>query len=442
MKLFGTDGIRGIAGEFPLNKKTVFSLGLAIYDIIKPKSVIIGKDTRVSSDWIEEELAKALNLKGVDVFSSGVLPTPALSMLTRKGDFSTGVMISASHNPPEYNGVKIFNYNGEKIGESLEERIEKRVYEILDSNLSSNLKANEVRLKEFDPSTYFEFLLSTVKIKKPVSQKKVVIDCGYGATYREALFVFKKLGYDVVELNCKPKGEKINVKCGALHPEIVSKRVLDEKAFLGFSYDGDGDRVMAVDDKGGIFNGDHMLFLLSKAYLQDGYRGGIVGTIMSNLSLERKIEDMGLQFYRTPVGDKYVWEKMKETDSLIGGETSGHIILKDFHTTGDGVLTSLKIIEYLENTEKTLSSVKEEIKLYPQKHYSIRYREKIPLSDFDEIIRMEEEIKERFNSKARTVIRYSGTEPILRIMVEGEDIDFLSDTVESYIPAIKKRLGG
>ncbi len=441
MKLFGTDGIRGVAGKFPLDKTTMNALGHSIYDVLSPESVLIGKDTRVSSVGIEEEISKALLSHGVKVYSAGIIPTPSLAMLTKKGGFSCGIMISASHNPPEYNGVKIFSESGEKLSEELEEKIEKKIKHYVE-NKNSLKKDKKLSIKDYDPSTYFDFLLFASGIEKGDKEKKIVVDCGFGATFREALFIFERLGYSVIPLNCKPVGEKINVKCGALYPEVVSQAVKREKAFLGFSYDGDGDRVIAVDEKGRVFNGDHMLYLLAKSYSENGYKGGIVGTVMSNLSLEKKIRDMSLEFYRTPVGDKYVWEKMKETESIVGGETSGHIILKEFHTTGDGVLTSLKILEYLEKKNKKLSEIRDELKLFPQKLYSIRYKKKIPVEEFEEIENLKNSIREKFNGNARCVIRYSGTEPVLRIMVEGENKSEIEKLIKKYLPLIEKKIGG
>ncbi len=440
--IFGTDGIRGLAGEFPLTKEIIYLTTKHLSEYMKLKKVLIADDSRESSSWIKTVLFNGLNDSGIEGIDIGTIPTPALAKIVALSDeYDGGIMISASHNPAEFNGIKFLNSKGMKLMDNIELEIEKKVLKEID-NFIYREKTGSGKKDYNQKEIYINFILSKFDInrEKTKNRGKIIIDCSNGATASIAEEVFSAVGYDTDMINCNPTGFNINKGCGSLYPEKIAKSVIENNAFAGIAFDGDGDRVIMVDEKGNILDGDILLYILLKHYHENGYNLPLVGTVMSNLALEKRAKEMGVSFIRASVGDKYVWEQMIKTDSLIGGETSGHIILRDYHTTGDGIIVALKILEILENSGSTLSNIGKELNLYPQILENIKIKRKIPLDNFKEIKELEEEIKDTFNGEARTIIRYSGTEPLLRIMVEANDRDKIRNILNKYIKKIKEHL--
>ncbi len=436
-KLFGTDGIRGIAGEYPLTKDIIYNLGRAISEKLNIKKILVGDDSRESSEWILKTLADGFASSNIELDYTGTITTPALAkIVSLDEEYDGGIMISASHNPTEFNGIKILNSKGMKLSDSIEVKLEKKIFELLNKNGEPYPKGKIVRVNK--KAFYIDF----IRRNFPRYEKhlKIVVDCSNGGASDLTEILFKELGYNVVMINCAPDGKNINKNCGSLYPEKVAEKVKKEEAFAGIAFDGDGDRVILVDEKGEILNGDILLYILARYYSKNGYKGAIVGTIMSNLSLEEKVKNMGLDFHRTPVGDKYVWEKMVETNSLIGGETSGHIILRDYHITGDGIIVALKILEIAEKTGKRLSEYREEIPLAHQIMENIPVKKKIPLDKLFSIKEMKEKSEKLFGKNVRMIIRYSGTEPLLRVMIEGKDERKIKEFVENYSNKIKNEI--
>ncbi len=436
-RLFGTDGIRGITGQYPLTEEIIFYLGKAISETLNIKKVLVADDSRKGSDWILKILAAGLNHSDIEIDYTGVITTPALSkIVSLDREYQGGIMISASHNPPEFNGIKILNSNGMKLSDELEIEMEKRIFEFLKKCKRPDISEGKiVRVEKKDE--YIDFIKS--KFEKIKDTKRLVIDCSNGAT-SFLIEIFYNLGYDVKLVNCNPNGENINKNCGSLFPEKVAEEVRREKAFAGIAFDGDGDRVIMTDESGDILNGDILIYILSEYYAKRGYNAPVIGTIMSNLSLERKVKELGLDFYRTPVGDRYVWEKMVETGSLIGGETSGHIILRDYQITGDGIVTALKILEIAEGQNMKLSELKKKIVLSNQHFVNIEVSKKIPLENLKYVNEMKASAKEKFGNNIRIVIRYSGTEPLLRIMAEGENDKKIEIFIKEYGDKIKNEI--
>ena len=436
-RLFGTDGIRGITGQYPLTEEIIFYLGKAISETLNIKKVLVADDSRKGSDWILKILAAGLNHSDIEIDYTGVITTPALSkIVSLDREYQGGIMISASHNPPEFNGIKILNSNGMKLSDELEHELEKKIFEFLKKCKRPDISEGKiVRVEKKDE--YINFIKS--KFEKIKDTKKLVIDCSNGAT-SFLVEIFYNLGYDVKLVNCDPTGENINKNCGSLFPEKVAEEVRREKAFAGIAFDGDGDRVIMADESGDILNGDILIYILSEYYAKRGYNAPVIGTIMSNLSLERKVKELGLDFYRTPVGDRYVWEKMVETGSLIGGETSGHIILRDYQITGDGIVTALKILEIAEGQNMKLSELKKKIVLSNQHFVNIEVSKKIPLENLKYVNEMKASAKEKFGNNIRIVIRYSGTEPLLRIMAEGENDKKIEIFIKEYGDKIKNEI--
>ncbi len=436
-KLFGTDGIRGIAGEFPLTRDIIYNLGRAISEKLSINKVLVGDDSRESSEWILKTLADGFASSNIEFDYTGTITTPALAkIVSLDKEYDGGIMISASHNPAEFNGIKILNSKGMKLSDNIEIELEKRIFELLENNGAPHLKGNIVRTDK--KGFYIDFIRKN--FQRCPKHLKIAIDCSNGGTSNLSETLFKELGYDVIMINCSPNGKNINKNCGSLYPEKVAKKVKEVKAFAGIAFDGDGDRVILVDEEGEILNGDILLYILADYYSKNGYKGAIVGTIMSNLSLEEKVKDMGLKFYRTPVGDKYVWGKMVETDSLIGGETSGHIILRDYHITGDGIIVALKVLEIAVKTGKKLSEYRNEIPLAHQIMENIPVKKKIPLDRLFSVKEMKEESEKLFGNNVRMIIRYSGTEPLLRVMIEGKDEGKIKDFVKTYSNKIKNEI--
>jgi phosphoglucosamine mutase len=439
--IFGTDGIRGLAGEFPLTKEIIYLTTKHLSEYMKLKKVLIADDSRKSSSWIKTVLFNGLNDSGIEGIDIGTISTPALAKIVAlSNEYDGGIMISASHNPAEFNGIKFLNKDGMKLGDKIEFDMEKKILKEL--NNFKYKEKNIIKTEDYSQREIYEkFVFSNFLINgKSKKGEKIIIDCSNGATSTIAYNIFSTLGYDTKMINCKPTGLNINKNCGSLYPENLAEKVRENNAFAGIAFDGDGDRVIMIDEKGDILDGDILLYFLLKHYHKNGYKLPLIGTVMSNLALEKKAKEMNIEFIRASVGDKYVWEQMIKTGSLIGGETSGHIILRDYHTTGDGILVALKILEIFKESNSTLSEIAKEIELYPQILENIKIKRKIPLDDFKEIKELEKEIKDTFNGEARIIIRYSGTEPLLRIMVEAKDKNKIRNLLNKYIKKIKEHL--
>jgi phosphoglucosamine mutase len=436
--------MRGAAGEFPLDYNSVYALGGALVRLLKDHGftpqVLIGRDTRESGVWLEKSLFQGIRDEGGEPISAGVIPTSAISFLTRDYSISAGLVISASHNPFRDNGIKIFNSLGMKITEEWESVLEKAIHE--------SRKAVQPAEFSIEPassfrSVYVDFLKSRFNPKGAPQRLKVVVDCSNGASSAFAAGILLDLGFEVQTLGCSPDGCNINLDCGSLHPEILSRTVKESGADMGIAYDGDADRALWVDETGRILNGDHTLYVLSE-HLQGAEklsRDTVVATIMSNMGLEVALNARGLKLYRSRVGDKYVLEDMLKLGSNLGGEQSGHTILLDDCPTGDGMLTSLKMLEALADSGTTLSELVSGYREYPQVLQSIRVSRKEDLTLFPEITNAMDRVSGELGAAGRLNVRYSGTEPVARIMVEGPDQDEIEKHAQSIAEAIIRHLG-
>jgi phosphoglucosamine mutase len=382
---------------------------------------------------IKSALISGLTSAGIDVIDAGVIPTPGVSFLIREGDFSGGVMVSASHNPYEYNGLKFFNREGRKFSEAEEGGLELVIFNKFELPRAEPPEIGRV----FDGynlvEAYKKFLESASRY---LAGLKVGLDCANGATFQIAPEVFSSLGAKVFVFNAEPDGKNINEKCGALHPEFLAQKVKELNLNVGFAYDGDGDRVIAVDEKGNIVDGDRIIGLLA-AHHADRSKD-VVATVMSNIGLELFLKKLGLNLHRTKVGDRFVAEKMEEVGALVGGEQSGHIILKEFLPTGDGILTSVVVASLIKSLRKPLSEIVSQIELYPQKLKNVRVKEKSPLEGLEKLQRAIKEAEEELAGRGRVLVRYSGTEPLLRIMVEADSEELIDRIIEKIEKAVRE----
>ena len=427
-KLFGTDGIRGIAGAFPLDPSTIGYIGMALgEELIKSSSsrrLVIGRDTRESGRWIAETLIRSLLGTGVQTVDDvGVITTPGLAFLARVHDFELGVMISASHNPYEDNGIKVFSSDGFKLSDGRESQLEKRIDQLIRSreSLPSSVPEQVLSQSEGLIEDYCSFLRE--HFKGDLRACRIGLDVCNGSAFSIAPSIFAALGARPVIINDTPNGRNINQDCGSLYVgglvELVTRRGLD----LGIAFDGDADRAIFVDPSGRIFDGDYVLHAFSHYLKRQGTlrSGKVVGTVMTNFALEKALAEEGLTLVRAAVGDKYVLEAMQNTGANLGGEPSGHVILSDYHTTGDGILTALKLCEMMSMEQVSLRELAEAYQPFPQVLDGLRVREKIPISDLAGAATAIKNAEQELGNSGRLVVRYSGTEPILRIMAEGEN---------------------
>jgi len=441
-KLFGTDGIRAVAGHYPLDYSSICVLGGALVGLLRGKGleprVIIGRDTRESGPWMEQALVQGILEAGGKPASAGVIPTSAVSYLTRRDAFSAGIVISASHNPFRDNGIKVFSPRGVKIPEEWEAELEASILgtrEVKEPGPAS-VEA-EPRLAE-EYADYLEGLF-----RGPAGSKlRVVLDCANGASSTVAPRVFGDLGFDVVRINASPDGTNINKGCGSLHPEGLARAVLDERAAIGVAYDGDADRAVWVDEGGRVLNGDHTLFVQALDMKGAGRlrSGTVVATTMSNMGLERAFEKAGIGLVRTRVGDKYVYEEMVARGANLGGEQSGHTIFLDDFPTGDGILTSLKMLETMLRRGRPLSALVCDMDEYPQVLINVHVSRKPDFADFPEITAAVATVRESLGEEGRLDLRYSGTEPLARIMVEGRELGLVESCAGMVAEAVRKNL--
>jgi len=445
-KLFGTDGVRSVAGQYPLDAPTVLVLGRALIELLKEEGldplVLIGRDTRESGPWIEQTLASGVEAGGGETHSAGIIPTSAVSYLTRRHRFSAGIVISASHNPYRDNGIKIFSSEGIKISDEWEMRLERSILEGKEKTAPlSESKAVHPRAELADE--YQDFLVDQLRRARIPEDLTVVLDCANGASSVIAPTVFFRLGFRVIPIFNVPDGKNINRRCGSLHPHNLARHVVAARADLGIAYDGDADRAIWVDEKGKILNGDHTLFVQAR-FMKDLGRlksGAVVATTMSNMGLEKGLRDMGVELVRTRVGDKYVLEKMLELGANLGGEQSGHTIFLDDCPTGDGILTSLKMLEAMLEARVSFSGLAGGLKEFPQILHNVRVREKLDFKHFPEIVRTMDEIRASLAGAGRLDVRYSGTEPLARVMIEGEDLGRVEELAGRMTSVISKYLG-
>lgn len=422
-RYFGTDGVRGLVGEGPINPEFVLKLGWAAGKVFAREGrskVIIGKDTRISGYMFESALEAGLVAAGVDVSLIGPMPTPAIAYLTRTFHAQAGIVISASHNPFHDNGIKFFSNEGSKLPDSVELDIERQIDEPMTTVESAHL-GKVVRINDAG-GRYIEFCKSTVPSYFDLRGKKIVVDCANGANYHVAPAVLEELGAHVVAIGIEPNGLNINDGVGSTSPESLRRRVLTEQADMGIAFDGDGDRVLFVDHCGELVDGDELLFIIACDQLRTkGSCTGVVGTLMSNMGFELALGELKIPFARAKVGDRYVMEMMRANGWQLGGENSGHIICSDVTTTGDGIISALKVLFAVISTGKTLHELKSGMQKFPQIMHNVRLARKIDLKEVPSVSDAVTLIEEKLSGRGRVLLRPSGTEPVVRVMVEGED---------------------
>lgn len=443
-KLFGTDGIRGVASQYPLDEKTVHAIGRALGDHLPegPRRVVIGQDTRESSAGIADMVSAGLSHAHVDVESAGVITTPGIAYLAHTQGFSAGVVISASHNPWQDNGIKVFGGDGFKLADQTELEIEAEIFALLnaEAGASQETAAHSLPGNSLLRSAYTRWLSHTIA---KVDGLKVVVDCANGAASELAADVFSACGIRADYTHSSPNGRNINERCGALHPEVVAREVVARKADLGICFDGDADRALFADDGGKVVNGDAIMLLLARSLQQRGElaTNTIVATTMSNMGLEIALRETGIKMLRAPVGDKYVLEEMQKSGAVLGGEQSGHIILAREATTGDGLLTALRVLEVVAAGGQTLAQMVANLKVFPQIIKNVRVREKRPLEDMPDVMTAIRGAEHDLAGNGRVNVRYSGTETLARVMVEAESKEKVERHVTAIAQALEKTLG-
>jgi phosphoglucosamine mutase len=450
-RLFGTDGIRGLANQDPMTPEMSLKLGKALtYTLRQDKNstkkptIVIGKDTRLSGYIFEQALSSGIASMGADVFLVGPLPTPAIAFITASMRADAGIVISASHNPYEDNGIKIFDRYGYKLPDEKEIEIENLIWNG-DEKLMNSIPEEIGKAFRIDdaPGRYVVFAKNSFPNHLTLNGIKIVLDCANGAAYKVAPLIFQELGAEVITIGVNPNGKNINTDCGSLNPALLRERVLEKGADLGIALDGDADRVIFCDEKGELVDGDKIIAICAREMIEKGTLKGnaVITTLMSNMALERYVKDQGIEFVRTQVGDRYVVEEMRARKANLGGEQSGHIIFLDHTTTGDGTLAALQVLGIMREKEKTLSELATIIDLYPQVLLNVRVNKRKEISDMPELEKQIKSNENRLNGKGRINIRYSGTEPISRVMVEGEDDALINEIASELAHTIEKELG-
>jgi phosphoglucosamine mutase len=447
--LFGTDGVRGIANQNPMTIELAMKIGCSTAHIFKnqfrrPK-IVIGKDTRLSGYMIENAIASGICSMGVDVLLVGPLPTPGIAFITTSMRADAGIVISASHNPFEYNGIKIFSGEGFKLPDEMEAHIEQL---ILSGELDRIARpaATEIgRARRIDDAQgrYIVFLKSTFPRDLTLAGLKIVVDCAHGAAYRVAPAVFEELGAEVIVTGNEPNGKNINETCGSLHPDHMAMLVRAYHANLGCAFDGDADRVIFADEKGEILDGDHLMAICGAHLLKHDRlkQKTVVATVMSNMGLEVALRNAGANLIRTAVGDRYVVEQMCQGCFNLGGEQSGHLVFLDYNTTGDGILSALQVAAVMLRENRPLSELKRIMQRYPQKMINVRIKQRKPIDEVPEIAALIRHHEQRLGDEGRILIRPSGTEPVIRVMVEGVDQTLIDQVAEELADVIRKHLG-
>ena len=440
-RLFGTDGVRGKAGEAPLDHETVRRLGSALTRSLRrgaePVRFLVGRDTRESGAWIEQELARGIRAEGATITSAGIIPTPAIAYLTPRVGYTAGLVISASHNPFEDNGIKVFSGAGEKFTEARENEVEAH---LLDEAAAPPMAGP---VEQLDYRSEYIGHLREILPDSRASGLRVVVDCANGATTTIAPRLFEELGIAADFIGCTPDGRNINLDCGSTHPERLARAVVEGGYRLGVAYDGDGDRAIFVDAAGRVVDGDAVMFLCAKQMRDEGRLKGnaLVATVMSNIGLEIALREAGIGLVRCPVGDKYVMEEMIKRDLAFGGEQSGHVIFSEYLFTGDGLATSLYVMRTMLATGRELADLAGELTSYPQVLMNLRVARKVDLATVPEVTAAIADVESRLAGQGRLLIRYSGTEPLLRVMLEGKDRADISRWGQQIIDAVKLHLG-
>ena len=446
-RLFGTDGVRGKAGDYPLDHETVARLGAALVRAMggtanstRPLRFLVGRDTRESGEWIERELARGVHSAGAEITTAGVIPTPAIAYVTRAMGFDAGIVISASHNPFEDNGIKVFSGKGEKFTEALEREVEAIIH---DRTWSVTGSADA----PVDRTDVIDAYIAHARLALPGAERlgrfKLAIDAANGATTTVAPRLFRELGFDLHVLSAAPDGRNINLDCGSTHPEQLARTVRAEGCRMGVAFDGDGDRAIFVDAQGRIVDGDAVLLMCARHWKAAGrLKGnGVVATVMSNIGLEIALRESRIDLVRTAVGDKYVMEEMIKRDLSIGGEQSGHIIFSEHLFTGDGIVTALSVLRVMTESGRELADLASELVTYPQVLVNVRVRQKQDLSAVQPVAEAMARVEQRLAGEGRLLVRYSGTEPLLRVMIEGKDQLQIQTWAAEIANAVRQHLG-
>ena len=444
-KYFGTDGVRGRVGVHPITPQFVMHLGYAAGKVLantvqvtnERPGVLIGKDTRISGYMLESALEAGLIAAGVDVYLAGPISTPAVAYLTRALRLQAGVVISASHNPFEDNGIKFFSANGTKLPDEVELAIEAELDKPMQSNASDVLG----KAKRLDDAVgrYIEFCKSTFPYDMDLRGMKIVVDSAHGATYHTARHVFHELGGDVIAIGAEPNGKNINDGYGATAPKNLQKAVVEHHADLGIALDGDGDRLIMVDAQGVLYDGDQLLYVIAKHRQANGkMQGGVVGTLMTNLAFEHAMQKMNIPFKRAKVGDRYVMEVLQQQGWQLGGENSGHILCLDKHSTGDGIVSALQVVHALRASQQSLAQASQDLVMYPQILINVRVEKAATLLANEQIKTAVADAEHVLNGKGRVLLRPSGTEPLLRVMVEGEDKALVEQSAKAIADVVRK----
>ncbi|TAK65134.1 phosphoglucosamine mutase [Methylobacter sp.] len=441
-KYFGTDGIRGRVGESPITPDFFLKLGWAAGRVFASEGhgfVLVGKDTRISGYMFESALEAGLTAAGVDTRLLGPMPTPGIAYLTRTLRAQAGIVISASHNPYYDNGIKFFSVQGTKLPDEIEQKIERYIDSPMTTVESSKL-GKAKRLVDA-AGRYIEFCKASVPTRLDFSGMRIIIDCAHGATYHIASHVFSEVGAEVVTIGAEPDGLNINDECGATKPEKLAATVLAYRADFGIALDGDGDRLVMVDHKGEIVDGDELIYIIAKARLAAGQMSGpVVGTLMTNLGMEHGLKKLGLSLLRANVGDRYVMEMLTEHKGILGGENSGHIICLDRTTTGDGIIAALQIMAEMQDSGKNLHELKSGMQKYPQVLLNVKTNKKIN-PDQDEVIQKSvKSVEKKLGDNGRVLLRASGTEPLIRVMVEGQQEDLVKNYAQQIADDVKKAM--
>jgi len=443
-RLFGTDGIRGKAGHTPLDSPTVRRLGAALVRALPGgpggKRLLVGRDTRESGEWLERDLADGVRSQGASLASAGIIPTPAIAFLTRENGFDAGIVISASHNPFEDNGIKVFSGAGEKFTERVEDEVEA----IIDDASWAVPPTPGPPVDQVDcTDDYIAHLRQVIDDGVTLGPLKIAVDCANGATVSIAPRLFADLGFEVTCVACEPNGRNINLDCGSTHPERLAAIVKQDGFRLGVAFDGDGDRAIFVDAAGRVVDGDAVMLMCARQLQADGRLRGnaIVATVMSNIGLELALKSHGIDLVRCPVGDKYVMEEMLRRNLALGGEQSGHIILSEHLYTGDGLATALAVLRTMAQTGRELDDLASDLVTYPQVLLNVRVRERKDLSEVPAVAAAIAAVEQRLAGRGRLLVRYSGTEPLLRVMLEGRDQDEIRRWGEEIVAVVRSELG-
>jgi phosphoglucosamine mutase len=449
-RLFGTDGVRGTAGVYPLDHETVARLGAALVRAMRPSTgddarplrFLIGRDTRESGDWIERELGRGVHSEGAAITTAGIIPTPATAYITRALGFDAGLVISASHNPFEDNGIKVFSGRGEKFTDALEQHVESIIAD-------TTWQVPTGGLPEVERTDVIDAYIAHTRLALPDPGRltargfRLALDTANGAATTVAPRLFRELGFDLTVIGDRPDGRNINLDCGSTHPERLSALVREGGHRMGVAFDGDGDRAIFVDHDGRVVDGDAVMLMCARNRQAQGRLNGdaLVATVMSNIGLEIALRDSGIELVRCPVGDKYVMEEMIKRDISMGGEQSGHIIFSDHLFTGDGIATALNVLRTMAETGRELADLASELVAYPQVLLNVPVRERTALSSVPALVDVMEQISRRLDGQGRLLVRYSGTEPLLRIMIEGQDQREIQGWADEIAASVRQHLG-